>query len=161
MRIDELLFTIARTPGCRIVPAAGIPRPEQGHVLPEDLRSFYELCGGVELYRDRDYPITIVPPAEFRLANPEIVGPVWERDDISASWYIVADAGNREFITIDLDPARLGRCYDSFPYSHAVAGSSMVIAQSFTELVELLHRREGGRWYWLEPDFQGYGDAYD
>ncbi len=162
MTIPELLHAMARTPDCRLFPASGLPTVEAGHVLTDDLAEFYELCGGAVLYEHKDYPIMIVPAEQFRLSNPVIVGPVWERDDISASWYIVADdLKGGAYLTIDLSPERAGRCYDSSPYAHAIAGSSPIIARSFRELLERLYENRGEYWYWLRPDFEGLGDAYD
>jgi antitoxin YokJ len=64
-------------------------------------------------------------------------------------------------LSIDTDPTRNGRCYDSFHDVHGIVGSDPVIARSFAELFERLLDSGGGHWYWLEPDFVSLGDAYD
>jgi antitoxin YokJ len=58
--------------------------------LPDDLRNFYELCGGLSLAENTPYAVTIVPPSKCMLANPVILGEEVaelarqkEREDIS------------------------------------------------------------------------------
>src|SRR5262249_38160131 len=121
---------------------------------------FYEECGGVSLYEGKDYAIRIVGPSEVLQANPLIRG-VRGEDDISFGWYIIAGEPSDQAISIDFDKSRLGRCYDSFWDRHAIAGSSEIIALSFTELVERLYANRGEPWYWLQKDFEDLGDAYD
>ena len=157
--IDELIEAIRGDAECAVRPPAGMPSVDEGHVLPDDLRRFYELCGGVELFPEEGvYSSTIVGPAGLVLANPVIwVGLREEemaatRGHPSWSWYIVAKAPNAQWLTIDLDPARLGTCYDSFRDSHPV--DSDTIALSFTEPLRKLYEGRGGYWYWLEEGFE-------
>ena len=91
----------------------GLPVIGEKHQLPKDIRGFYEQCGGAVLYENADYPIYIVSPHEFKLANPVIVGELCE-EDISSEWYIVCTDGKGEYLTIDLNEDRKGKCYDSF-----------------------------------------------
>jgi len=128
--------------------------------LPDDIKEFYNLCGGVSLYLSGESTANIVPPNEFILANPLIVG---ERcvNDITSNWYIVANDGNGDYLTIDLEKERLGRCYDSFWDSHGVVGECPIIANSFTEILERLIDNKGQHWYWLSDGFEALGDAYD
>ena len=45
-------------------------------------------------------------------------------DDITDTWHVVVDGGDGEqFISVDLHPDRLGRCYDSFEDVHGMPGS--------------------------------------
>lgn len=87
MTIDELLATISVDAACRVRSPVGEPHLEPEHVLPPDVRRFYQLCGGVDLFPDRDYAHFILPPGEVVLANPVLVG---ERvaDDRSDAWYL-------------------------------------------------------------------------
>lgn len=138
-----------------------MPEITEGHRLPEDLQHFYQLCGGLAMFRGSRAPTYIVPPQGLVLANPVIVGEVAEYD-ISSSWYIIASDGtDSQRVTIDLSLERLGRCYDSFWDRHAVAGSSTIIALSFTEFLSRTHLSNGEELYWLRPDFAPLGDAYD
>jgi len=128
-------------------------------ILPADVSDFYSLCGGARLFLTADYRIDIVTPGDFVRANPVIRGTDGTRD-ISDDWYIIARCGE-QYITIDLNQARLGRCYDSNWDCHAVAGSCAVIALNFESLLRQLMASRGSYWYWLENDFTSLGDAYD
>jgi len=106
----------------------------------------------------------------FVLANPVILGQkIFEemaasneyKNEISMNWYIVVSDGNGDYLTIDLDRKRLGRCYDSFHETHALIGDTPIIANSFGELLENLIKNRGNYPYWLKDDFISLGDAYD
>jgi antitoxin YokJ len=160
----ELLVRISATSGCLVHRAAGFPEVLPEYVIPNDLREFYGLCGGVALFLEADYLVTISAPHELVLSNPAIrrnraidIGEV----DISDSWHVIGRSGEEEYFSIDLAPDRLGRCYDSLPEIHAVAGSSAIIATSFTDLLERFLANHGEHWYWEEPDWDSLGDAYD
>lgn len=156
--IRELIDTIAKTSGCLVQPPAGLPSAE-GYVLPDDLVSFYSQCGGISFFIGRENGITIVSPDEFTKANPVIAG-VSDTGDLSDDWFIVAREGG-QYVSIDLNPDRLGKCYDSFWDRHAVAGSSTVIAESFTEFLQKIATHSGKEWFWTSPGFKSLGDAYD
>lgn len=166
--IQEVLVEIEMLQDCYLYPAQGLPKISTTHALPGDLLEFYRQCGGVSLYQSSAYSIEVVPPAKVTLANPKIIGISEEglkalsEDslDISWSWYIIAEGANAQYITIDLSRERLGRCYDSFWDRHATPGYSPIIAKSFTELLGRLVENRGKHWYWLQPEFQPYGDAY-
>lgn len=161
MDIKFLINKLKVTPDCAIAPANGIPEIELGHTLPLDVQEFYQYCGGLSLYKSADYPISIVSPEEFVLANPVIIGEKGE-GDITANWYIVAKDINGDHLSVDLHNGnRLGRCYDSFWDRHGVVGSCPIIALSFTELLKNLVDNYGKRPYWLENEFISLGDAYD
>lgn len=167
MEIKEVLAQIENVPDCFVYPSEGLPNIYSEHILPDDLQMFYQLCGGVALFRSSAYSMNIVSPDRFLLANPVLFTGVSEEDlhaikgDISWSWYIVGSAENGQYITIDLFPERLGRCYDSFWDCHAMPGYSQIIAKSFTEMLLRLLENQGKLWYWLQPEFESYGDAYD
>jgi len=51
MSVRELVARIAATPDCTVTapfqrPDLHLPALNLGHVLPEDLREFYDVCGG-------------------------------------------------------------------------------------------------------------------
>jgi len=167
MSLENLLHRMQATPGCKIYPPTGLPVIGELHRLPDDLRDFYQLCGGISLSENTPYSVTIVPPGKCVLANPMILGEEvaeqvrrTERDDISWSWYSIAVYGNGDYITIDLDHKRSGRCYDSFHETHALRGDTPIVSTSFTELVRSLYESRGQYWYWLQPDYHSSGDAY-
>lgn len=160
MRIPDLLSEISKNSDCSLLPPAGLPTIRPGHILPDDLRTFFKLAGGAKLWSTSDYPIQAVSPREVVPANSLLVGSECP-DDISSSWYTIARDQQGNFITVDLDPARLGRCYDSFLDRHGIIGSCPIIATSFADLLEQLYRNRGDYWYWLRQHFQRLGDAYD
>lgn len=161
--ISDLLRKISHLPDCRVLPLQGTPKVEEPYSLPNDLREFYSLCGGVELFMTQDYPYTIVPPNEFTRANPVIIGELWPdwEDDISSAWFIIAKDPEHQYLSIDLDPSRFGRCYDSFTGRHANPGDCPIIAFSFSDLLQRLVDNGGSYPYWLEEVFDDMGDAYD
>jgi hypothetical protein len=87
----------------------------------------------IRIFLRKFYSINIVSPNKFLLANPILLTGISEealrtsKGDISWSWYIVGEGENGQFITIDLSPGRLGRCYDSFWDCHAMPGYSQRI----------------------------------
>ena len=166
MSLEQLLTHIQATPGCRVEAPDGLPLVAETHRLPDDLRNFYRLCGGLSFAEHTSYSVAIVPPSRFVLANPVILGEMSElaqlgEEEISWYWYIVADWGNGDYLTIDLSQKRWGRCYDSFHETHGLRGDTPIVAMSFTELWTFLYEKRGQYWYWLQPGFVSLGDAYD
>ncbi len=157
LSISQLIQNIRERDDCEIKQANGLPDISLEE-LPKDVLEFYTLTGGALLFSESPYSIEIVSPKNFVRANPIIRGDSGE-DDISFHWYIVATSGE-QYITIDLAPSRLGRCYDSFWDCHAIKGSCPIIAMSFSELLERLHDSKGENLYWLESQFTDLGDAY-
>lgn len=160
MSITELIEKIKNNPECKVYDPKGVPVLGDGFELPHDLKVFYEKCGGISLFTHKSYGFNIVEPDEFIISNPIIVGELCEYD-ISSNWFIMCKDSECNYITIDLNPKRLGRCYDSFWDRHGVVGECRIIANNFNELVEQLYNSQGNTLYWLEDDFQYLGDAYD
>jgi len=158
--INDLIDRIRTHPDCTVFPSTGLPSVRTQDRLPDDLRQFYRLCGGARLFSSAGYPLEVVRPHALSRANPEIIGEECP-DDITDSWYIVVRGGSEEALSIDLNPMRLGRCYDSFWDRHGVAGDCAVVALSFVGLLDALVRANGEYWFWLEAGFVGHGDAYD
>lgn len=154
-----LIKKIASTPDCRLFEADGLPTIDEKHRLPKDIREFYEQCGGAVLYENADYQIYILRLAEFKLANLVIVGELCE-EDISSEWYIVCTDGKGEYLTIDLNEDRKGKCYDSFFDRHGIVGETQVIATSFTDLIQRLLDNKGRHRYWLSDNFSTLGKSF-
>jgi len=165
--VKEVLTEIENTVDCFIDPPEGLPQISSEHILPADLQTFYQLCGGVSLFRSSAYSLNIVSPNKFLLANPVLLTGISEEDlhaskrDLSWSWYIVGEGGNGQWITIDLSSERAGWCYDSFWDCHAMPGYSPIIAKSFTEMLLRLIENRGKHRHKLQSGFEAYGDAYD
>ena len=110
------------------------------------------------------YTYEILPPHRFHIANEVLCPSAWMeaewQKDISSDWYLIASDAEGQYLTIDLHPQRLGRCYDSFIGHHAIKGFCPIIARSFSELLERLWLNKGNYPYWLDEAFS-LGDAYD
>lgn len=162
--MSGLLEVIERMPNCNILPCSGIPEVKEGHLLPADLKEFYGLCGGVHPFTNTANRVLIVPPAKLLPSNPVILLGMTEediaatKDDISWSWYILGEADNAQYITIDLSPERLGKCYDSFWELHP--GNSPIISHTFSDLLSRLVASQGKGWYWDQMDFIPMGSPY-
>lgn len=162
MNIKEIVSELKNNSNFEVKPPCGCPKLKDGHVLPDDLKEFYGICGGINCYMEEGgFPIEILSPSDFKQANKFLLGNEYA-DDISSSWYVIADAEDGNYITIDCNQNRLGKCYESFEYSHAVAGSCPVVALSFTELLNNIFDYKGDYFFWKDnPDFTSHGDAYD
>lgn len=158
--IFNILNKIRKMPNCSVHRPCGLPILDKKVKLPDDLRLFYENCGGVSLFINQEYGFEIVNPKEMVLANPIIIGEPCD-EDISSTWYIICKDFENNYITIDLAKERIGRCYDSFWDRHGVVGECSIVARNFTELVNNLMINQGKSIYWLENDFIYIGDAYD
>ncbi|UEP24371.1 SMI1/KNR4 family protein [Burkholderia ambifaria] len=158
--IKEIIEIIRSDSRCQVLPASGDLQPLPGSDLayPNDLAEFYNLCGGVVLFRSRKDNVSfkILPASEVLQTNMLVVGEPCE-DDISFSWYAICKTDNGDYISIDTSKERSGRCYDSNFEIHGVAGSCPIIALSFSELLCLLYRSSGMDVFWKTRD---YGDAY-
>lgn len=157
-------------PDCIVYSKSSLPVIDPEHRLPDDVKEFYEWCGGATLFDHSEYAMDIVSPQEFVLANPVLFVGGFEKptvadkrnqENMSWSWYIVGKGNSGEYLTIDLDETRLGRCYYSFWDRHAMKGYSPIIALSFTDLLQRLIENKGQRWYWEQAEFKSFGDAYD
>jgi len=160
MTIDDQLAVISADAACQVRMPEGVPLLEPEHTLPQDVRRFYQLCGGVDFCPDRDFPLVVLPPREVVLANPVLVGRRVEGDR-SDSWYLLACDGNGDYMTLDCGIERTGWCYDSFHETYGLVGQTPVIAHSFTELLARCYANRGAYPYWLRADFDPLGDAYD
>ena len=159
MELESCLHLINNSSSSTLWRPKGLPELPTGLSLPPDLARFYELAGGASLFVDQEYSIEIVDPRRFALANPIIRGELGEYD-ISYDWFIIAQS-EPQYISIDLHPDRLGRCYDSFWDRHAMRGYCPVLSRSFTELLANLVEAEGKQLFWLSQEFDSLGDAYD
>jgi hypothetical protein len=173
MNISEILSVMKRSNDFNVRPKksnAKLPLVENGHILPDDVIKFYSLCDGIDCYigdYDEDnggFPIDILP-AEKVVPSKKAINAGLCIDkviEITSSWYVIADCGDGNYITIDFDKNRLGRCYESFEYTHGSIGDCKIVARSFTEFLEHLIKYDGGFFYWDEnPNFSSYGDAFD
>jgi antitoxin YokJ len=168
MHIDELVTRISTLPNCTVLPPSGLPRTNEEHEFTDEIIRFYELCGGVTLFKDAPYSVRILTPDEVIRTTPifwddEILDAADESIEIkvSSSWYVIVDLHDSNYLSIDLNRSRLGRCYQTFWDSYAVIGETPIVASSFSDLLERLLENQGDYWYFLKNDFVPLGDAYD
>ena len=101
MNLMELLLKIRGDGNYKNEDSKGLPELRDGHILPNDLKEFYLSCGGISLFTDERYGFLVLPPDEFILANPIIVGELCE-EDISSEWYTIYKDSEGNFITIEM-----------------------------------------------------------
>jgi hypothetical protein len=165
MKIIEVLETIKNSLNCKLEKREFLLKDNLE--LPSDLKYFYENYDSLELFFDKPYGIRIVSLNEFTPINKKLYPEddvIWEEleEDISNEWYLIGESEQLgQYISIDLRKSHLGYCYDSYLETHATPDESMIIAKSFTELLEKLYSSNGDCWFWLDDDFESYGDAYD
>jgi hypothetical protein len=165
--LAEIIEEAKRTLGCAVSPACGLPALQTGCELPADLREFYSLCGGIDLFPHEDWGWRILSPVEVARADIELLGGAYEDhpEDYdgtpSERLYLIAVRGcGPDWVSIDLDPSRLGLCLDSFSGDHAT-DSSKVVARSFHELLfKLFHWREEG-YFWEDSYYGFFGDPVE
>lgn len=163
--IKGILDSIAQRQDCVLHPIVDGEKRKLNSSLPQDLKEFYEMCDGLTIKFKNGKDLEIVSVSDFRITNEVLYPPgdvIWEEleDDISNEWYLLAKSEElSQYVSIDLNIIRAGRCYDSYLDIHANPGDSPVIAKSFTEL--LVRLWTGKDWYWTEDEFSSHGDAYD
>lgn len=168
MLIDELVTKISTLPNCTVLPPSGLPKISEEHELTDEIIRFYELCGGVILFKDAPYSVRILKPDEIVQTTPifwdgNILEAAQESIEVnvSSSWYVIVDLHDSNYLSIDFNRSRLGRCYQTFWGSYAVIGETPIIASSFSILLKRLLENQGDYWYFLKDDFVPLGDAYD
>lgn len=170
MNIKNLINEIEKLSDCKVYPPEGLPKINSNHKLPKDVEEFYTNCGGISLFESKPYSLRIVSPVEVSLANAvlidkEIIDSEIEKgtyySEISTDWYIIVDLYDSDYIAIDFNEDRLGRCYQAFWDTYPLIGDTPIVAKSFENLLKYLIENNGQYWYFLEDDFEQIGDAYD
>lgn len=159
--LKEIIEKIKQTNYCKVYPPKGVPTIDN-YELPDDVKEFYLLCGGIVLYENSYFPFEIVPPNKFIHSNIAILEESF-KDDISNDWFIIAQSPktNDFFISIDLNKDRKGLYYDSFYERYGLIGEMPIIATSLEQLLENLLLSQGNNIYWESENFVSIGDAYE
>lgn len=160
--LAELIDKIRLDNNCIVYEPRQLPDIPGEFDLPTDVIEFYRLCGGMEIYcAESSLGFRIMPADKITQVNPLIVGELYA-EDISASWFAIAQDGNGNYISIDFSKGKKnGFCYDSSLECHGLVGSCAIVAKCFTDLLNNLYENRGLFVYWTEPDFPYLGDAYD
>lgn len=133
--------------------------------LPGDLQLFFSQHASLRLGGKRQRRLHILPLVQWRRSNQAVLGETVESDR-SHHWWTLAQDDMGEYVSIDLSPERFGWCIDSFHELHGVAGSSPVLAHTFSALIaQCLHSLampgDEGPMFWLRDGHVPLADAYD
>ena len=160
--LTELINSIRLDCNCTVYEPTHPPDISDRFELPMDVRQFYSLCGGMEIYfENSNFGFRILPADEVTQINPLIVGELCE-EDISFNWFAIAQSGNGDYISIDFSKGKKnGFCYDSSIECHGLVDDCAIVSRNFTDLLNNLYKNRGVSIYWLEEKFQYLGDAYD
>lgn len=162
-QLSDLIDSLRAEQSCTVAPPTGQPHvAEVDSRLPDDLREFFEICGGVTLFRGANFEWAISGPSELTPTNLIVLGGQVP-DDITATWHVIARQphDSSALVSIDLSEGRRGWTYDSDVEVHGVAGSCTVISHSFTDLLAGLIACRGEYIFWEDDSFVSLGDAYD
>jgi antitoxin YokJ len=171
--VTELLTVveaIGRRSDCAVLEPQAQPAVEHPLALPDDLRRFYELCGGLVLFRDGATPWRIVPPGELVpaarrfLAVQDADAAMADPRDVAGTTFVFADQGGAstdEHVVVDLHPARAGRYYETFWDRFGLAGEMPIIARSVAEALTWLLEMRGEGVEAALSRRAPLGDAYD
>lgn len=175
MNIKELVEKFKADENFEVSEPCGQPVISQNHTLPKDVEEFYTLCGGIEFngysLDDEDeeeyeeegsaFPMNVLSPNKVTLANKALYCEIDEYD-ITDDWYLIIDAYDGNYISIDFSSERNGRCYVSFFDTHGVIGSCPIVSMTFTEFLENMLNYKGQEcFFWEDDGFVSKGDAYD
>lgn len=171
--LQRLIERLKKDPAWTVFPPEDMPEPSNDprapHVsFPDDVLSFYRLCGGMEtnIRTDYDLAVQIVPATGFNWAIKAIIGSINDddieiyRDDVLWNCYIIASVGTDEYFVVDLTPERYERCYFTELYFFGHKGWTPIIANSFYGLLQRLEKAaaEPDKRFW---ESNNLGDAYD
>jgi hypothetical protein len=158
--IEFLLAQISQNTDCEVSRRANPIVVKLNYKLPDDLQYYLNNYNYINLFISSKYSFKIIGEEDFKRANPVILGED-AKDDISYNWFIVATNERSQYITIDLEEKRLGKCYDSFWDRYSLVGDQPIIANSFSDLLKKMFDNKGEYYYWLKDNFDSLGDAYD
>jgi hypothetical protein len=121
-----------------------------GWRLDPDLRAFYLLCDGADLFKRPDSPYRILPLSRIVRARVAILG---EDDDKwgPASWYAFCALYDSNYVVVDVSRSRQERypIIDGYREMFPNPEYCRQIADSFSEFLAGA-LRSNGNWFWLE-----------
>ena len=151
--MERLIERIRESGRALVYPPTGLPTLPEGLNLSSEVESFYNLCGGILFTPNIEFPIRILSPERFRLANSEMFAGFSDEEvkktlhHISWSWFVVAEceSDHEEKVVIDLSITP-SPCYDC--YWATYPGDSEEITPSFSKFLEKLLEYDGDFIFW-------------
>ena len=162
--IDELIAEI-RKRHYPLPPKRGaVARIEAriGCALPEDVRRFYSVLGGANLFKKHDARYQIVEP---KLVRPVALDVLCDDDaselPVPPSWFSICYVRDGNYVAIDLPAKPNGEVWliDCFHETIGLEDYSTVIALSFSEFLQRALESKD-ELYWLD-EHPSYGDAFE
>jgi hypothetical protein len=158
MSIQDLLEQVSRHhfPNPPATPAQLDEFEQQvGWRLDPELRAFYLHCNGAELFERPNSPYRFLPLSGVIRARVAIRG----KDEDSrgpASWYVLCDVGDGNYIVVDGGAQQDGRypLLDGYREMFPDPEFCGRIASSFSEFLEKALSSGGGH-FWLEEQHSG------
>ncbi len=151
--IHTLVDIIRKDERCILQPPCEIETLQASH-LPADLKAFYALTNGAELFTQSEYLWRIIP-FESLIPHEQIFDPFdCNGTVISDSWVIFLEETNHKTpYAIDLHENRVGSCYQVSRYDYPD-----ILAQSFGEMVRMVLELQGSYPPWYANGYRYYGD---
>ncbi len=123
-----------------------------GWRLDDELRAFYLRFNGACLFAPApDWSYRLLPLSEIERARVAVFGGNGDRDERGpASWFVVCDNGDGDYVAIDVAAALDGRypLFDVWHEGFPDPSECRQVAASFAEFLERALRSGGAR-YWL------------
>jgi SMI1 / KNR4 family (SUKH-1) len=151
--MDEI-FQFIQENADQISPSQNLPKLENQHYFPEDMKKFYAIFGSILLFPNSKFPIRIYAPDEFKIANTEMFQYAPEDEisktigHISWNWYIFAEVETEQEykFVIDLSKQGNGNCYNCYWVTYP--GEIIKIASSFTDFLRLILNSDPNELSW-------------
>jgi hypothetical protein len=132
--------------------------------IPEALLDFYRLCDGAFIgdgddfgdTKGRRYRLRIPPLA--KLATTQSYGYIFDDSpfyETSAQWWQIVDYGDANWLAFDASSQSGSAIIDLFHETVGEPGTHEIVADSMTDLLDRLLRRDGV--YWFDDDFKSLG----
>jgi SMI1 / KNR4 family (SUKH-1) len=151
--IHALVDIIQKDERCTLQPPCEIETLQASH-LPADLKAFYALANGAELFTQSEYHWRIIP-FDSLITYEQVFDPFnCDGTIISASWIIfLEEISHKTPYAIDLHEKRFGSCYQVSRYDYPD-----ILALSFSEMVQMVLELQGNYPPWYANGYRYYGD---
>jgi hypothetical protein len=132
--------------------------------IPEALIDFYRLCDGAFIGSGNDFGDA--NGRRYRLKIPQLSNLITTQSygyifndsplyEASAKWWQIVDYGDANWLAFDGSSKSSSAIIDLFHETVGQPGTHEIVADSMTDLLERLLRRDGV--YWFDEDFKSLG----